>query len=113
MNQQGDHPFAWEPLPEILWAWLCKVEAAPGSTTAELGGTYWLRHLVEGPVKGPGQGGRRTGFGFVAHRPAADKRPSEECTWHHTAQGCTWHLTEAGRAHILAHREDYARLYGD
>ncbi|MGW5880225.1 helix-turn-helix transcriptional regulator [Nocardiopsis terrae] len=87
----------WDPLPETLWAWLCRAAAAPGATTAELGGPYWLRHLVEGPVKG----GRGPGRGFLQRRPAPSGAAQQE----------TWYLTEAGRAHILAHREDYARLY--
>lgn len=89
----------WDPLPDTLWAWLCKAATAPGATTAELGGPYWLRHLVEGPVKG----GRGPGRGFLVRRPAASGDPREE----------TWHLTEAGRAHIRDHHDDYARLYPD
>ncbi|SHK94429.1 DNA-binding transcriptional regulator, XRE-family HTH domain [Nocardiopsis flavescens] len=89
----------WDPLPETLWVWLCAAAAAPGATTAELGGPYWLRHLVEGPVKGSPRQGR----GFLVRRPAPSGVPQEE----------TWHLTEAGRAHIRDHRDDYARLYPD
>jgi DNA-binding XRE family transcriptional regulator len=61
----------WDPLPETLWAWLCMAAASSGATTAELGGPYWLRHLVVGPVKG----GRGPGRGFLVRRPARETEP--------------------------------------
>ncbi|WP_160050124.1 MULTISPECIES: helix-turn-helix transcriptional regulator [unclassified Nocardiopsis] len=81
----------WKPLSAWLWERLVQVAAA-GSAGADddwVGGARWQEHLArrERP-RGT------TGRGYVDDDTA----------------GRYW-LTEAGRAHILAHREDYAERY--
>ncbi|WP_017590801.1 helix-turn-helix transcriptional regulator [Nocardiopsis ganjiahuensis] len=73
----------WSPLSQSLWEHLLRIAAA-GPTGAVAGGeeAHWQERL-----------GEESGRGFLAA----------------TGQRC-W-LTEAGREHILAHREEYAHMY--
>ncbi|MES0838364.1 helix-turn-helix domain-containing protein [Nocardiopsis tropica] len=81
----------WKPLSAWLWERLVQVAAAgPGGADDEWsGGARWQEHLATR------EGARgTTGRGYVDD----------------DTHGRYW-LTEAGRAHILAHRGDYAALY--
>lgn len=84
-------PSPWRPLSAWLWERLAQVAAAgpAGADDEWTGGARWQEHLAtrERP-RGT------TGRGYVDDDTA----------------GRYW-LTEAGRAHIIAHREDYADLY--
>ncbi|MGW8526962.1 helix-turn-helix domain-containing protein [Nocardiopsis sp. NPDC055824] len=81
----------WKPLSAWLWERLVQVAAAgPGGADDEwTGGARWQEHLA---TRERARG--TTGRGYVDD----------------DTHGRYW-LTETGRAHILAHRGDYATLY--
>lgn len=83
----------WRPLSQWLWQRLVQVASAgpAGADDAWVGGARWQEHLSRRE-----RSGRTTGRGYVDDR----------------AGGRYW-LTEAGRDHIIDHRDDYAQLYPD